>query len=250
MAAEQALINLGLPVAHDELKSLEPHELAKRLQFLGLPDEMASNSAYHTTTSNLFPLKASIDGVVVQREVVAGDVVDTAKPLFVVADTSQMWLNLDVRAEEASRLALGQPVRFTTDARKQEVTGSVAWISTSIDEKTRTVRVRANLSNANGSLRANLFGPGRIILREEKNAIAVPNEAVHWEGCCHIVFVRDKNYLAEDAPKVFHVRKVRVGAIDGPNTEIIAGVLPGEVIAAKGSGILRSELLKNNLGAG
>ena len=49
---------------------------------------------------------------------------------------------------------------------------------------------------------------------------------------------------------MFHVRKVRPGARDDTNVEIIAGVLPGEVVATKGSGVLRAELLKNNLGGG
>ena len=79
----------------------------------------------------------------------------------------------------------------------------------------------------------------------------VPSEAVHWEGCCHVVFVRDKGYFdSKDSPKVFHVRTVRLGAGAGRLTEIVAGVLPGEVVATKGSDVLRAELLKNNLGEG
>ncbi len=46
---------------------------------------------------------------------------------------------------------------------------------------------------------------------------------------------------------MFHVRKVRIGVKDAQNTEIIAGVLPGELVAAESSGTLRAELLKNNL---
>ena len=49
---------------------------------------------------------------------------------------------------------------------------------------------------------------------------------------------------------MFHTRTVRPGAIDGNATEIIAGVLPGEWVVTRGSGLLRSELLKNNLGEG
>ena len=53
---------------------------------------------------------------------------------------------------------------------------------------------------------------------------------------------------------MFHVRTVRPGAEDvaagGPVTEVAAGVLPGEWVAVANSGVLRSELLKNNLGAG
>ena len=89
-----------------------------------------------------------------------------------------------------------------------------------------------------------------MILRQEKQAVVVPSEAVQWEGDCHIVFVRDKDYLQEGAPKVFHTRTVRPGAKDGGNTEIIAGVLPGELVAARGSAVLRAELLKNSLGEG
>ncbi len=145
---------------------------------------------------------------------------------------------------------MGQTVRFRTNGDSEEVQGAVAWISTSVDEKTRLVKVRADLANPEGRLRACTFGQGQVILREEKDAIVVPNEAVHWEGCCHVVFVRDKNFLEKDAPKVFHVRKVRIGVKDADNTEVIAGVLPGELVATKGSGTLRAELLKNNLGEG
>src|SRR3989304_2431316 len=88
------------------------------------------------------------------------------------------------------------------------------------------------------------------VLREDPRAIVVPSEAVHWDSCCNIVFVRDKNYFQPDAPKFFHIRKVRLGVQDGGTTEIIAGLLPGEVIASKNSVVLEAQLLKSNLGAG
>jgi cobalt-zinc-cadmium efflux system membrane fusion protein len=119
-----------------------------------------------------------------------------------------------------------------------------------VDEKTRTVEVRADLDNANGRLRASTFGAGTIVLREEEQAVVVPHEAVHWEGNCHVVFVYDKDSPKKGAPKVFHVRSIRPGAKDDRHTEIIAGVLPGEMVATKNSGVLRAQLLKSNLGAG
>ncbi|HEV7223271.1 MAG TPA: efflux transporter periplasmic adaptor subunit, partial [Pirellulales bacterium] len=78
----------------------------------------------------------------------------------------------------------------------------------------------------------------------------VPNEAVQFEGDCYVVFVRDKDFLDKDAPKLFHVRNVRLGAKDDRHTEIIAGVAPAELVATAGSGILGAELLKGKLGAG
>src|SRR5262249_4601729 len=131
-----------------------------------------------------------------------------------------------------------------------EIEGSLAWISTEADDQTRTVRVRVNLPNNDGHLRANTFGTGRIVLREEPRANVVPSEAVHWDGDCYVVFVRDKDFLKEGALKFFHVRKVRPGVKDGETAEIIAGLLPGEVIASKNSVVLMGQLLKATLGLG
>jgi cobalt-zinc-cadmium efflux system membrane fusion protein len=141
-------------------------------------------------------------------------------------------------------------VRFRHEGHGGWDEGTVAWVSPAADEKTRTLPVRVELPNAHGRHHARTFGTARVILREEPNAIVVPSEAVHWDGDCNVVFVRDRHFDDPGAPKVFHVRKVRPGAKDGPNAEIIAGVLPGELVASRGSGILRAELLKNNLGEG
>lgn len=252
VGAEQALINLGFSVRAEDFKGVPDNKLASRIQFLGLPAALVRTLATNETTANLIPLRAPLDGVVVAREAVVGEVVDSQKMLFVIASLDRMWLTLDVRQEDARRIALGQEVRFPLDGdeARSSVTGQIAWISTEVDDKTRTVKVRANLDNRSRLLRAHAFGTGSVVLRAVKNATVVPNDALHWEGCCHVVFVRDKDFFREDAPKVFHTRTVRPGAKDGNSTEIIAGLLPGEVVAARGSGVLRAELLKNNLGAG
>lgn len=248
--AVQALTNLGFSVDAGEFSKASIDDISRHLRFLGLSDELLDR--INTATSNLFPVKAPIDGVVVNRTLVAGEVVQTNSPLFSVADVEQMWLVLDVREEDVKFLSLGQRVLFrrTSGGDGPEVEGSLSWISTAVDDQTRTVEVRAELPNAGGRLRANSFGTGRIVLREEGRAVIVPTEAIHWDGCCHVVFVRDKNYLNADAPKFFHIRKVRPGVKDSGGTEIIVGLLPGEVIAAKNSVVLEAQLLKGNLGAG
>jgi cobalt-zinc-cadmium efflux system membrane fusion protein len=126
----------------------------------------------------------------------------------------------------------------------------VSWISTAVDEPTRTIKVRVDLPNAEGRLRANTFGTARIVLREEPQAIVVPTEAVHTDGTCHIVFVRDKHFHEAGSAKFFHIRTVRPGVKQGEMTEIIAGLLPGEVVASKNSVVLQAQLLKSGLGAG
>lgn len=251
LSAQQALGNLGLPLNVEQLRGLAEEKLAERLRLLGLPESVAEHLSPDETTANLLPVKAPMDGIIVARQVVAGEVVDASRVLFQLADTSRMWLTLNVSVEDAGKFALGQPVRFRPDGSRDEVGGKLVWISTTADQQTRMVTVRAELPNPNGQLRNETFGAGRIVLREEQEAIAVPNEAIHWEGCCHVVFVRDKGFFdSKDSPKVFHIRTVRLGARNEKSTEIIAGVLPGEVVATKGSDVLRAELLKNNLGEG
>jgi cobalt-zinc-cadmium efflux system membrane fusion protein len=249
-AAQQTLINLGLPIRADEVKGLATPEVVRRLRFLGLPPAVARSLDPETTTANLIPVVSSLDGVLVAREAADGEVVDGTKILFVVADTRRMWLTLNVRLGDVRYLSLGQRVLFWPDDGTRGVGGTLNWISTRVDEKTRTVEARAEAENVDGMLRAGAFGSGRIVLRTEPRAVVVPSEAVHWEGCCHVVFVRDKDFLRPGSLKVFHVREVRPGVRDAQQTEIIAGLLPGEVVATRGTAALRAQLLKNNLGAG
>ena len=248
--AIQALVNLGLVVDRKTVRRMQVEQLAEQLPLLGLPSHVTGLLEPGWTTSNLLPVLAPLDGVVVMRNVVAGEVVDPQRVLFTVADTRRMWLLLDVPAEEVRYVSVGQTVLFRPDGQEHEERGQVTWISTQLDRQTRTVQVRAELPNPDGHLRNETFGTGRIVLRHDRNAILVPSSAVHWEGCCFVVFVRDKNYLKKGSFKVFHTRSVRPGVVLGDKTEILAGLLPGEVVVTEGSAALRAELLKGNLGAG
>jgi cobalt-zinc-cadmium efflux system membrane fusion protein len=256
LASQHALANLGLALSAEDLKETRLEIIAQRVHLLGLPEKVARTLRPETATANLIPVTSPLNGKVVAREIVAGEVVDTTKVLFTVADTRQMWLTLNVPAEEAKLVRVGQSVSFRAGGKKDDASGVVSWISTAVDEKTRTVKVRADLVNPpdkdypDGRLRANTFGTGRIVLREEKDALVVPSDAVHWEGCCYVVFVQDKDFAKKDAAKVFHVRKVRLGAKEAGEFEIVAGLLKGETVASKNSGVLRSALLKNSLGDG
>ena len=241
--SQQRLANLGLPVDLDALDGLADDELIARVRLLGIPHEI-TKSLGAVTTANLVPVVAPFDGVVVARDVVEGESVDSSATMFVVADLSRMWLVLDVRQEDASRIAVGQRVVFRRDGdRGSAVQGAVSWISSEVDDTTRTVAVRATVENRDGDLRANTFGTGRIVVRQSPTAIVVPTEALHWEGCCHVVFVRMTD-------EIFQTRKVRVGTRTAGLAEITVGLLEGEVVATTGSHVLKSELLKSKLGAG
>lgn len=248
--AHQSLVNLGLPLPLEQVQQLTEQQLAASVQFLGLPRDVSDRLDAATTTSNLLPVMASQSGIIVARDIVAGEVIDTQKVLFTVADISRMWMLLNIPLEEAGLVTPGQSVEFIPDGFNESVAGTIDWKSTSADQKTRTVSVRATLPNPDGHLLNETFGSGNVVLRSEPDAIVIPNEALQWDGSCHVVFVRDKAWFRKESPKLFHTRSVRPGGKTVDHTEIIAGVLPGEVVATIGSDVLRAQLLKNNLGAG
>jgi len=249
LAARQSLMNLGFDVP-DDLEERDPKVMAGDLRLLGIPKSCLATVPAGSRTANLIAVIAPYDGVVVKSDVVAGEVVDATTLLFTVADPKQLWLTLNVRQEDVKYLSREQKVVFHTDDGAQQIAGKISWISPTIDEHTRTLQVRVKLENADGKLRDGTFGTARIVLREEPHAVVVPREAVQSTSDAHFVFVRDRDYLKEDHPQVFHVRQVRIGAGDDQFVELLAGALPGEVVATKGSGVLLAQLLKSNLGAG
>lgn len=240
--ARQALINLGLPLRMKDVADVPPEKLVEQLRFLGVPSSVTHGLDAESASSNLLPVTAPFNGVVVERNVGAGEVVDAAKVLFIVADVSRIWVRMDIRQEDADRVALGQAVTFRPDGHPDEViTGKVSWMSTTVDEKTRTQPIRAVAENPKEHWRASTFGQAQITIRDTPQAIVVPDAAVQQEGSCHAVFVRRSD-------REFQARQVRVGARAGGFTEITSGVKSGEVVVTTGSHVLKSEILKNKLG--
>ncbi len=249
LSARQSLINLGFDVP-DDLDERDPKAIAADLRLLGIAKASLAEVPAGSRTANLIAVVAPYDGVVVKSDVVAGEVVDATTLLFTVADPQHLWLTLNVRQEDVKYLKPGEKVVFHTDDSAQQAVGRISWISPTIDEHTRTLQVRVKLQNTDGKLRDGTFGTASIVLREEPRAVVVPREAVQSTSDAHFVFVRDRDYLEEGHPQVFHVRQVRIGASNEQFVELLAGALPGEVVATKGSGVLLAQLLKSNLGAG
>lgn len=249
LSTRQLLANLGLDVP-EEIETLDPQSLMKSLQFLGLPSWLVESLPPGTKSANLVPIISPHDGVLVSSESVVGTVVETSRPLMTVCDPARLWLVVNVRQEDAKYVRNNLPVRFRSDGSEQHVEGTISWISPSVDPKTRTLKVRGEIDNSDGRLLGKTFGVCRIILREEPHAVVVPREAVQSTQDAHYVFVRDKNYFDENSPKFFHVRQVRLGAENNGFVELLAGALPGEVVAVKGSNVLLAHLLRGNLGAG
>ena len=71
----------------------------------------------------------------------------------------------------------------------------------------------------------------------------VPRDAVQWEGCCNVVFVKE-------SATIYRPTKVHLGPINGSMVEVRRGLKGGEMVVTQGSFLLKTEILKGSIGAG
>jgi cobalt-zinc-cadmium efflux system membrane fusion protein len=247
LTARQGLLNLGLTPDLQAYRGLSDEQLFDELRTLGLPARLKSRLDAVPSAANLIAMRAPFGARVISAELVKGEAVHPGKPEITLVDTTVMWVVLEVASEDSGRLRCGQELSFRPDGMADvEVKSTIAWISTEADAKTRRVQVRAEVPNGDGQLRANSFGTGKIKVRPEASGLAVAAEALHWdlEQKAHLVFVcRDE--------QTFEACPVRVGVRQGSRTEISplepGSLRPGERVAAEGSYVLKSELLRQRL---
>jgi membrane fusion protein, heavy metal efflux system len=249
--AEQALVNLGFDISIADFEPLDDDARAARIRTLGLPPAFTAALPGDRLTSNLLPLYAPFDGIVVGREAVVGEVIEAAKPIFEVADVSTMLLVLNVSKEDAGKVAIGQRVTFRPDGSTEEYASTITWISTEVNEETRTLQVRAEVANATEplaaarGLRANTYGAGRIEIDRRGTAVVVPRQSVQWDGSRWVVFV-------PSGGTAFVARPVRPGAQEGDFVEILdaADGQPLTHVVSAGSHVLKSQILLERMERG
>lgn len=243
--AMQKLVNLGFPIRLEDIESLSSDDLAKHLQLLGLPPSLT----HETVSANLIPLVAPFDGVVTSCEIVRGEMADPSKPQYILANVERMWINLDVRQEDAAQLRIGQAISFVSDIGPAEVKGRLTWIGTEIDPRTRTIRSRAEVDNPilpNSAeqavpqrlLQAGAFGTARILLKDNPAAVVVPDSALHWQWEIESQIV----FVPADDQRRFVPRIVTKGLVQQGHVQILGGLSAGERVVSAGSRILSSEL--------
>ena len=229
-----------LRVAKSEMEAV-----ARELHILGLSDsQLTAIGSESGVALSRYELRSPAAGRIVERRAVVGEVVEQRDALYTVADLSKMWVMMDLRERDLTLVRVGLPVLFTVDGlRGHAFDGTVSWISSTVDDRTRTIKVRANFPNESGLLRANMFGLARIIVHENDEVVAIPSEAVQTDGCCQLVFVKQDETL-------FTPRKVSLGASANGYVEILSGLALGESVVTVGSFLMKTEILKSNIGAG
>jgi cobalt-zinc-cadmium efflux system membrane fusion protein len=189
-------------------------------------------------------------GIVTERLVNAGAGIEAGKPLFTIADISTLWVIANVPEGQISVLNVGTPAEIShSELGLKARTGRVAYIDPNLNEETRTGRVRVEIQNPGGRLKAGMFVDVRFQAdsgqpdRKAVTSIVVPDEAVQRIGERAVVFIP-----STDKPGKFQVRDVQLGEAMGGFHQIREGLQAGDRVVTKGSFVLKTQLMKGQLG--
>jgi Cu(I)/Ag(I) efflux system membrane fusion protein len=211
-AARERLLDLGL--AADEIDILE-HTLE--------PTAMVS-------------LRAPMSGTVVVRDVYEGqelnrDQAEQATRLFAIADFSSMWFVFDAYEPDLAWLRVGQGVDVEVPSLPGRViTAPVAFIDPTLNEMTRTAKVRVVLPNPDRALLHKQTGFARVRL-SVPNVLLAPRTAVLQHGGGPVVFL-------QQADRAFHARRVQLGRTGDEFVEILGGLQAGDRVVTEGGLLL------------
>lgn len=188
-------------------------------------------------------LRAPIAGTVVERPAVLGTLAKDDTNLTTIADTSHMWALLDVPEAHATALQTGQTVRLVVDGIDTPIFGRLNWVAATIDVHSRTVAARAELTNDRGTLRAGQYARAAVIIESAESGVAVPRAALQNVASQSVVFVRLERGLYEP-------RLVETGNTSNALVAVSGQLRAGEPVVTTGSFLLKTELERDDIGAG
>ncbi|MEZ6080432.1 MAG: efflux RND transporter periplasmic adaptor subunit [Pirellulaceae bacterium] len=141
---------------------IEPIDLAEsareKLRLLGITEKQIQEIEQRGKPTDHITIYSPVGGIVIQKMRQEGDRVRTGDRIYTVADLTQLWVQLDAYESDLVWLRYGQDVEFTTEAYPGYVFhGRIAFIDPILNEATRTVKVRVNVSNEDGRLKPEMF---------------------------------------------------------------------------------------------
>jgi len=182
------------------------------------------------------PVVAPMSGFVTEKNVVRGQMVDAGMRLYRLADLGIVWVLAQIYEQDLPFLKLGQEaVVKVASLPDREFRGRVTYIYPTVDDKTRTAKVRLEFENPGYFLKPGMFVSAEIRAQLEESAVLVPDSAVLRSGARNVVFVA----LADGQ---FDARQVVLGveAEDGMD-QVIRGLQAGERVVTSGQFLLDSE---------
>jgi cobalt-zinc-cadmium efflux system membrane fusion protein len=215
-----------------ESASAELRVTERRLRTLGATPGVGG--AYFTAAS-------PIEGEVVYRDVVPGQIAGPDDHLFTVADLDRLWLIVDVYEKDLGRLQEGQRVELGTPAFPDTTfSGRVAHVGQIVESSTHTLKVRVIIQNPDHKLRPGMFARAAIQVKEPVGLPVVPERAVQDVEGKRVVFI------PEGDGDRFRMVEVKVGpTVQGDLLALLAGVDTGQIIVGRGAFYLKSQLLKS-----
>ncbi|MEA3210278.1 MAG: rane fusion protein heavy metal efflux system [Chthoniobacter sp.] len=187
-------------------------------------------------------LKAPIDGLVIERNQAVGELVDKTSAVYVISDPADLWVIAEIKERDLAAVKVGQVAAFAVLAYPEEAfRGKVVRIAHKVETDSRTVEARIEVRNEDGRLKPGMFADVEITTTVLKGVLVISDAAVQTDGDKQVVF------LALDGSK-FEKREVKLGLTQHGRVQVLAGLKPGDQIATEGSFILKSELLKGELG--
>lgn len=206
-------------------------------------------SAGRSAGDGALVVRAPADGIVLEMHAVPGELVKPDESIVTVGDVSSVWVWADLHEDQLGRVLDAQrggklsaeiAVKAFPDV---SFPGSVDFVGPTMDERTRTVKVRVAAANPEAKLRAGMFASVRVFLPGQEEALAVPRAAVLSDEGRSFVFVHHQgDYWVR--------RPVEPGRRWLDWVEVKGGLSGSERLAADGSFLLKSDVLRSKMGAG
>jgi cobalt-zinc-cadmium efflux system membrane fusion protein len=211
-----------------EIASAETRAAQDQLRVLGVSPKSIENLANTGTIDSVASVMATIKGVVVERKVAAGQVVQASDVLFAVADLSRVWAVAQVPEQQVGQVKVGQSVSIEVPALGNEkLEGKLIYVGQTVNPESRTVLVRTALDNKSGRLKPSMLA-SMLIESTPVKRLVVPATAVVRQDDTDHVFV-------EEADKRYRLTPVTLAAEHNGQRVVLDGLKPGMRIVSEGA---------------
>jgi hypothetical protein len=175
-----------------------------------------------------------MNGIVLEKSAVEGLHVTPGQTLYRIADLSSVWMDADVRESDLPLVRIGANVTVTLDAAGgAPIQGRAIYLSPTLQDDTRTAKLRVELPNPSGRLRPGMFATMDVDA-PAVTSLVIPVDAVLDSGSEQIVFV-------DEGEGHFTPRRVKAGARLDDVVAITSGLKAGEHVATGAAFFLDSE---------
>ncbi|MEI8289333.1 MAG: efflux RND transporter periplasmic adaptor subunit [Verrucomicrobiota bacterium] len=209
---------------------------SNKLKYFDVPDAQIAELEKTRKLTKTLPVVAPVSGFVIEKNIVAGQMVDAGMKLYRLADLGIVWVIAQVYEQDLPYVKLGQEaIVKVASLRDREFRGRLTFVYPTVDEKTRTAKVRLEFENPGYFLKPGMFVSAQIHAQLEDSAVLVPDSAVLRSGAQNTVFV------AMDGGK-FEGREVTLG-VEAENSmiQVTSGLGAGESVVTSGQFLLDSE---------